>query len=60
VAPAPHKRFGTRVLGHNGTRAGENCTRECQYGGGIAKNSSKQKQMIWFLIFDMLVVVNLV
>jgi hypothetical protein len=60
VAPAPHKRFGTGVFEHYGTRARESGTRECQYGGGIAENSSKQKQMIWFLIFDMLVVVNLV
>jgi hypothetical protein len=46
VAPAPHKRVGTGVFGHNATRARENGTRECQYGGGIAENSSKQKKMI--------------
>ena len=46
MAPAPHKRFGTGVFEHYGTRARESGTRECQYGGGIAENSSKQKQMI--------------
>jgi hypothetical protein len=46
VAPTPHKRVGTGVFGYNATRARENSPRECQYGGGIEENSSKQKEMI--------------
>jgi hypothetical protein len=46
VALASHKRVTTGVFGHNATRAREISTRECQFGGGIAENSSKQKEMI--------------
>ena len=60
MASAPDKRVKTGVFSPYGTRVCPNWLRECPIGGGIAENWSQQKEMIWFLIFNVSVVVNLV